>query len=509
MRSAVSLPVAVRRVLGLVTSIIMIMIMMVLVAGVSWAGPSAAKAAPEHALESEALRASVHRIVAARNRETVATASGFRIADTDFVVTTAQLFEGATSATMRVGSDGASIDVELRAVALPYDVAIVTPAASHLGVFRERVKGLALGATPPGPCGSVWAAGHPKAGFFVAQGIMTGARSTAQLGPVLAVNAAPDARFIQTDFVIDPGCAGGPLLDSRGLVVGVNTTRQRSSEMDPRSFAIGIDHVKSIIAKLELSSVPASLPFPPSREFRLPGPAKDNPLLRLPPLRHVAPMARAELQKAIMRARNACDCRGCDGAGSRTVQTTRRGRDPAVPGSIHKSREQCPRCGGTGFQSEFKAACLHELALEFARADLHSADSARVQELFVELAERIGERGYDAVAAVTAPKLLAMLAGESSRADVWGPVDSSTKGAAVWFAGRITETVDLADGSRVAIVTFGADADGVLLAHPRLLRAGKGDEVVAGGVPAGKLAGPEAVSYLVLQRGFAVRRGKQ
>lgn len=57
--------------------------------------------------------------------------------------------------------------------------------------------------------------------------------------------------FIQTDASINPGNSGGPLVNTQGLVIGVN------SAIDARAqgigFAIPIDAVKTIVAQLEKS----------------------------------------------------------------------------------------------------------------------------------------------------------------------------------------------------------------------------------------------------------------
>ena len=53
------------------------------------------------------------------------------------------------------------------------------------------------------------------------------------------------ATLIQTQTPISPGNSGGPLLDFRGRLVGVNT----SSAAANINFAVGVNHVKNLLSK--------------------------------------------------------------------------------------------------------------------------------------------------------------------------------------------------------------------------------------------------------------------
>ena len=57
---------------------------------------------------------------------------------------------------------------------------------------------------------------------------------------------------IQTDAPINPGSSGGPLIDTNGKLVGVNTLifRGRRGEIEGQGYAIGVDRVTEVVAGL-------------------------------------------------------------------------------------------------------------------------------------------------------------------------------------------------------------------------------------------------------------------
>lgn len=77
---------------------------------------------------------------------------------------------------------------------------------------------LPLAADIPPVGTDVWALGAPRGGLSVTRGIVS------------ARLAVRDVGQLQTDAAINPGNSGGPLVDEKGLVVGLVTARERSAE---------------------------------------------------------------------------------------------------------------------------------------------------------------------------------------------------------------------------------------------------------------------------------------
>src|SRR5262249_27623797 len=92
--------------------------------------------------------------------------------------------------------------------------------------------------------------------WVVAIGNPFGLENTVTVGIVSAVgrhiNQGPYDNFIQTDAAINPGNPGGPLLNTKGEVVGLNTAIfSRSGGNIGIGFAIPIDLAKEIVPQLK------------------------------------------------------------------------------------------------------------------------------------------------------------------------------------------------------------------------------------------------------------------
>ena len=88
----------------------------------------------------------------------------------------------------------------------------------------------------------------------IAIGNPLGLERTVTTGVVSAVNRSPRGialdGLIQTDAAISPGNSGGPLLDSRGRVVGINTAVLRTTGAQGLGFAVPINLAQNVIEQV-------------------------------------------------------------------------------------------------------------------------------------------------------------------------------------------------------------------------------------------------------------------
>jgi S1-C subfamily serine protease len=171
--------------------------------------------------------------------------SGFVIDERGYVVTNQHVVEGADSVSLRFSS-GARQEAEVVGEDASTDVAVLRVEAPE-----ETLVPLTLGDSDSVGVGDpVIAVGNPlNVGISVTTGIVSG------LGrPIDAPNGYTISGAVQTDAALSSGNSGGPLLDAKGEVIGVNSLTAAAPGFGIVSqglnFAVPINTVKSVAEQI-------------------------------------------------------------------------------------------------------------------------------------------------------------------------------------------------------------------------------------------------------------------
>ncbi len=127
--------------------------------------------------------------------------TGFFVADGEHIVTNAHVLEGCS--VIRAGGQAVQV--------------VKVDRTNDLALLRSVVRGtpLALRSGPVRLGEMVVAIGYPLSGLLSSEPIVTTGVVNALAG------VGDDTRFLQISAAVQPGSSGGPLLDDRGLVIGV------------------------------------------------------------------------------------------------------------------------------------------------------------------------------------------------------------------------------------------------------------------------------------------------
>ena len=174
-----------------------------------------------------------------RQPDSAGTGSGFVISSDGYVVTNSHVVHGATRMDASL-PDGRTFQAHLVGDAAATDVAV-------LKIDGDNLSTLAFGESDRLQVGQIAIAiGNP---FGFQYSVTAGGGSA--LGRTLrSQNGRLIDDVIQTDAALNPGNSGGPLVDSHGLVIGVNTAVILPAQ--GLCFAVAANLAKFVVGKLIL-----------------------------------------------------------------------------------------------------------------------------------------------------------------------------------------------------------------------------------------------------------------
>jgi S1-C subfamily serine protease len=170
------------------------------------------------------------------------TGSGFIWDNAGHIVTNFHVVQGASGAQVTLWNHK-TYSADLVGVAPNYDMALL-----RINAPASELRPIPLGKSSNLQVGQkAFAIGNP---FGLDQSLTTGIVSA--LGrQITAVTGRPIEDVIQTDASVNPGNSGGPLLDSAGLLIGVNTAIYSPSGTSAGiGFAVPVDTVNRVIPQL-------------------------------------------------------------------------------------------------------------------------------------------------------------------------------------------------------------------------------------------------------------------
>lgn len=168
--------------------------------------------------------------------------------DTAYIVTNNHVIDGADKLQI-ITAEGDTVDAELVGSDVFTDLAVLKVSSGKLKTAitfadSDQLKVGSLAIAIGSPLGSEFSSS-------VTQGIVSG---TDRVVPFDMNNDGEDdweMNLIQTDAAINPGNSGGALINKNGELIGINSSKLSSTEIEGMGFAIPSNDVQNVISQLE------------------------------------------------------------------------------------------------------------------------------------------------------------------------------------------------------------------------------------------------------------------
>ena len=174
-----------------------------------------------------------------QSTETTGSGSGIIIREDGYIITNQHVIEGATSVTV-ILSNNEEYEASIVGEDEKTDLAVIKINANNLTAAElGKSSDLEVGE-------KAVAIGNPLGQEFagsVTEGVISALNRTMSV-------EGRQYTLIQTDAAINPGNSGGALVNSRGQVIGINSVKISSSELEGLGFAIPIDDAMDVIGEL-------------------------------------------------------------------------------------------------------------------------------------------------------------------------------------------------------------------------------------------------------------------
>jgi V8-like Glu-specific endopeptidase len=425
--------------------------------------------------------------------------TAFVVSDDGFAVTNAHVVENGTSAEVELPKGGTRVKAELWLVNPGFDLALI-----RLPVTDTRVQDLPplrLTSDQPRIGTEVWSVGYPATGLTATRGVVNGVRQSSDMTDAMKELTKEYDRacsWIQTDCTINPGHSGGPLLNSRGEVIGINTWKIKSSLTDNAFFAISAAHASQLLANRPAAACGfRSHAALPSAKVTTASPAAGD-LATLPVITVAHDTSADDVRSAWLTLRKQHACPVCEGSKSNTEEYRVNQLDPfGVTMSVKRERQiACATCARTGLNRADKLDLFVTKALlKLARVRDTDPKLASSLEFTKEVTRAILGRNVSEVAnRLNDASVSRVLKHSTKELTAMGAVGTYRS---MQVGGSPAESIHLVE-------IRGADPVVIALRGGLVVDARVGATVFVGGVVAGKVKSGTEVA-IVLERGMLLQ----